>query len=70
MTIESDLAAVLDRHFAELRTNTPSSVLASHMVAALRLFEGSLLERARHPFYNPGRLDPLAPVAAALKDAP
>lgn len=70
MTIEADLVAVLDRHWSELRTNTPSDVLAAHMAASLRLFEDSLLERARHPFYNPGRLDPLAPVAAALKDAP
>lgn len=70
MTIETDLTALIDLHRAELRTNTPSNVLAAHMVASLRLFEESMLERARHPFYNPGRIDPLAPVAAALKDAP
>lgn len=65
MTIEADIVAVLDRHHAELRTNTPSDVLAAHMVASLRLFEDSMLRRAKHPLYNPGRVDPPATAARA-----
>lgn len=70
MTLETDLVDVLDRHWSELRTNTPPEVLAAHMLASLRLFEDSLIERSRHPFYHPGRVDPLAAVAEALRNSP
>jgi hypothetical protein len=50
-----DLADLLAQHRGEVTTNTPPDVLAAHMVAALALFERSLLDRARHPFYAPGR---------------
>lgn len=63
MSLETELAAALDRHYAELRTNTPSDVLSAHLVASLRLFEDSILRRAKHPLYNPGRVDPPATVA-------
>ena len=49
MTLETDLVDVLDRHWSELRTNTPPEVLAAHMLASLRLFEDSLIERSSAP---------------------
>ena len=55
MSLEADLAAVLIEHRDRVRTNTPADVLAAHMVKALELFEETLLERARHPFYAPGQ---------------
>lgn len=46
------------------QTNTPLDVLAKHMVAAMRQFETSLMERSSHPFYNPGHVN--APADAEL----
>jgi TorA maturation chaperone TorD len=49
-----DLETALIQNPAARRTNTPTDVLAAHLVKALELFEETLLERARHPFYAPG----------------
>ena len=52
-----DLVSVLIRNSAKLRTNTPLEVLAAHMVASLKSFEQSLLDRSAHPFFAPGKRD-------------
>jgi hypothetical protein len=55
MTLADELAEVLARHNAVLRTNTPLEVLAEHMVASLQQFEASLIARADHKFFHPDR---------------
>ncbi len=52
-TILQKIEAVLIQHPEVRLTNTPPSVLASHMVESLWLLETSILRRSRHPFYNP-----------------
>jgi hypothetical protein len=54
VTFQQALEAALIK-FNPQRTNTPVDVLAAHMERALAEFETTLLERARHPFYAPGR---------------
>lgn len=50
-----DLVQILARHPQFVRSNTPLEVLAGHMVNSLALFESTLIARADHPFYAPGR---------------
>jgi hypothetical protein len=54
MTPAEEIASILARHPRLVRTNTPLEVLAEHMIESLALFESSLLERAKHPFFRPG----------------
>ena len=56
-----DIESVLIRHNLELRTNTPTDVLAKHLVECLKLFEQSLLDRSNHPFFRPGKPKGLPP---------
>jgi hypothetical protein len=52
-SLVDEIVAALVRH--PPHTNTPLEVLAQHMVRSLDLFEHSLIERANHPFFAPGR---------------
>lgn len=58
--LQRALIELLARHPEAIRTNTPLDVLATHMVTSMQLFEASLLERSRHPFFAPAR-DKIAP---------
>lgn len=51
------LESLLITHSHVPCSNTPREVLAAHMLHSLKLFESSLIERAAHPFYAPGRVD-------------
>lgn len=59
-----DLVQLLARHPRFVRSNTPLEILAGHMVNSLALFESTLIARADHPFYAPGRLDETDSLAA------
>jgi hypothetical protein len=55
MSLQNELARLLDDHRWVRTTNTPSDVLATVMLAALKVFEDGILARAEHAFYRPGR---------------
>jgi hypothetical protein len=55
LSLQNELARLLDDHRWIRTTNTPSDVLASVMLAALKVFEDGITARAEHPFYRPGR---------------
>jgi hypothetical protein len=65
MSLQNELARLLDDHRWVRTTNTPSDVLASVMLAALKVFEDGITARADHPFYRPGR-DAARPVPTPL----
>jgi hypothetical protein len=50
-----DLETALIQNPKERRTNTPTDVLAGYLAGCLHAFETTLLARAAHPFYAPGR---------------
>ena len=60
MTLHESLVLALAKSNVH-RTNTPLEVLARHMIDSLFLFEESLLERSKHPFYSPGKVDEETP---------
>jgi hypothetical protein len=77
MSLQNELARLLDDHRWIRTTNTPSDVLASVMLAALKVFEDGILARAEHAFYRPGmdaaravRPDPLRHSAPDGIDGP
>lgn len=45
MSLSEELRAVINRHNAEQRSNTPDFILASYLLSCLRAFEAATISR-------------------------